>query len=189
MHAPLGMRWPNWADVVILTIILRMSYNGSVRGFLAEILNLTGAVSITAFTVNFAGPVTGWLQPQWWPAPTIAPLVGFWGLFLILVLGVHLIIKRVVQIIKWERLHWLIQGMGLLLGGLRGLWWSGFLLIVLAGSGVTWIQRSVEEHSLIGPSLLPASRAVLEQVADRFPCAQSRGSDFVPPLISHATHS
>ena len=186
MHTPLGIRWPNWVDVVILTIILRMGYNGSMRGFTTEILNLTGAVIITVFTVNFADLVTGWLQPQWWPLPTIAPLVGFWGLFLLLLLGVHLLIKRVAQVIKWERLHWLIQGVGLIFGGLRGLWWSGFLLIVLASSGVIWVRQAVEERSLIGPSLLPASRTVLEQVANRFPVAQPRGSDLVPPIRSDA---
>lgn len=187
MQTPLGMRWPNWVDVVILTIILRMSYNGSVGGFLTEILNLTGAVIITVFTVNFADRVAGWLQPQWWPHPAIAPLLGFWGLFLLLLLGVRLLIKRMVQVIRWERLHWLIQGLGLLLGGLRGLWWSGFLLIVLASSGMLWVRQAVEERSLIGPSLLPASRTILEQVADRFPGAQPHGDDLVPPVRSDTT--
>ena len=114
--------------------------------------------------------------------------MGFWGLFLLLLFGVHLLIKRVAQVIKWERLHWLIQGMGLMLGGLRGLWWSGFLLIVLASSGVIWVQQAVEERSLIGPSLLPVSRTILEQVGDRFPGgAQPHGGDLVPPIRSDAT--
>ena len=181
------MRWPNWIDVVILTLIVRMSYNGSARGFITALLNLTGAVVITVFTVNYAATVSGWLRPSWWPWPPAAELLGFWGLFLILTLVAHLVAKRVAQAIKWERLHWLIQGMGLLLGGLRGAWWSGFLLIVLASSGVTWLLRGVQEHSLIGPSLLPVSRAVLEQVADRFPGASSRGSDLVPPFKAGAT--
>ena len=193
MHEQLIMKWPNWFDVFVLTLIFRMGYNGSLRGFFTEILNMTGSVIITAFTVNYAGLVTGWLQPQWWPAPHFAELAGFWGFFLVLVVGVRLILKRVAQVIRWERIHWTIQGMGMLLGGLRGLWWSGFFAVVLASSGVTWLQQSVEEHSLIGPSLLPASRAILEQVADRFPGAQPHGTEPVPPIIpsdgTHATHS
>ena len=142
---------------------------------------------ITAFTVNYAGLVTGWLQPQWWQAPHFTELAGFGEFFLVLVVGARLIIKRVAQVIKWERLHWLIQGMGLMLGGLRGLWWSGFLLIVLASSGVISVRQAVEGRSLIGPSLLPVSRTVLEQVADRFPGAQPHGDDLVPPVRSDTT--
>ena len=189
MHTFHGMTWPNWVDMVILTLILRMAYNGSVHGFWREILNVTGAVSITALTVNYAGVVTGWLQPHWWWAPQLTDLVGFWGLFLMLVLGGHLIIDRAATLIKEERLHWALQGMGLFLGGLRGLWWSGFLLIVLASSGLNGLRQSVEERSLIGPQLLPVARASLEQVAERFPGAQPRGSDLVPSIGSDATHS
>ena len=193
MHEPFVMKWPNWIDVVALTLILRMGYNGSLRGFFTEILNLTASVSITAFTVNYAGLVTGWLQPQWWPAPHVTELAGFWGFFLVLVIGVRLLLKRVAQLIKWERIHWIIQGMGMLLGGLRGLWWSGFFVIVLASSGVTWLRQGVEERSLIGPALLSASRAILEDVAGRFPGAQPHGAELVPAIIqsdeTHATHS
>lgn len=185
VHA--AIQWPNWVDVVVLTIIIRMSYNGSVRGFFTEILNLTGAVVITVFTVNYATTVSGLLRPSWWPWPRAAELLGFWGLFFILVLVAHLVVKRVAHAIRWERLHWLVQGMGVLLGGLRGVWWSGFLLITLASSGIAWLRQGVQERSLIGPSLLPVSRAVLEQVADRFPGASSRGSDLVPPLKAEAT--
>ena len=81
----------------------------------------------------------------------------------------------------------------MLLGGLRGVWWSGIFIIVLASSGVTWLQQGVEERSLIGPLLLPASREMLEQVAGRFPGAQPHGTELVPPVIqsdeTHATHS
>ncbi len=99
-----------------------------------------------------------------------------------------MIVKRVAGVIKWERVHWLLQGMGLLLGGLRGLWWSGFLLIVLASSGFNGLRQSVEERSLIGPQLLPVARRSLEQVVERFPGALPRGSDLVP-LIKDATNS
>ena len=49
--------WPNWVDLIILILILRMSYNGFGRGLLMEMLQLAGAVAITCLSVNYWGLV------------------------------------------------------------------------------------------------------------------------------------
>ena len=104
------------------------------------------------------------------------------ALFLILIFAVHMIIRRVTNVIKWERLHWAIQGLGLMVGALRGLWWSGLILAVLTSSGVTYLQESVEKRSVLGPRLAQLARVQLEQVADRFPGASLRGPFLIPPM-------
>lgn len=174
--------WPNWIDLIVVTIILRTCYNGFGRGLLTELLNLVGVLVITLITVNYAGLVTAWLGPRSSLAPKLVAVLVFWGLFFMLVVVMHAILKRLTQIIKWERLHWSIQGVGLFLGGLRGLWWSGFILVVLSASGMGFFQESVEKKSVLGPRLLTIARTNLEQMADRFPGAQHRGKTFIPPL-------
>lgn len=174
--------WPNWVDLIVVTILLRTSYNGFGRGLLSEILSLAGAVCATIFTVNFSHLVTQRVSPWIWFGQTIAGFVIFMALFLILIFVVHVVMRRLTEVIKWERLHWAIQGLGLMVGALRGLWWSGVILAVLTSSGVTYLQESVEMRSVLGPRLAQLARVQLEQIADRFPGASLRGPVLIPPM-------
>jgi len=90
--------------------------------------------------------------------------------------------KRLTEVIKWERLHWAIQGLGLMLGALRGLWWSGMILVVLTASGITYLQESVEQRSVLGSHFAQVARESIQRIADRFPGASLRGPVLVPPL-------
>jgi uncharacterized membrane protein required for colicin V production len=147
-----------------------------------ELLSLAGAVSVTALTINYARLVTQTISPWIWFDMTVAGFLVFFGLFLMLVAGAHIVIKRLTDIIKWERLHWAIQGLGLMLGALRGLWWSGVIVVALTASGIIYLQESVEKRSVLGPHLVQVARQGIERVADRFPGASLRGPVLVPPL-------
>ncbi len=176
---------PNWIDLIVVTIFLRTCYSGFGRGFLVELLNLIGAISATALTLNYASVVTKWLRPWFWFNDIVATFLVFGGLFLILIFVVHLIIRRVTDVLKWERLHWAVQGLGLVLGSLRGLWWSGVIVVVLTSTGFSYLHESVEK-SLLGPRLLTMSRDGIERIADRFPGAEHRGTTLVPPIRPNA---
>jgi len=175
--------WPNWVDLLIVTVIFRACYTGFARGLLGEFFHCIGAVSVTCLTVNYAKFITAWLR-TWmtWADPTVSAFVIFWVFFLGLSLAVRVLLKFVTRFVKWERVHWLIQGVAIALGGLRGLWWAGFLTIVFVSSGFTYLQASVEERSVLGPRLLIVSREYLERTADLFPGAEHRNKTFVPPL-------
>ncbi len=175
--------WPNWVDLVIVTVIFRACYVGFARGLVAEFFQCIGAVCVTCLTVNYAKFLTAWLRP-WivWADPTIAAFVIFWLLFLALILLVRQLLKLLRAVVKWERVHWFIQGVAIVLGGLRGLWWAGFLMIVFVSSGFVYLQASVEERSVLGPRLLGISREYLERTANQFPGAVHRSKTFVPPL-------
>ena len=175
--------WPNWVDLIIVIILLRTCYNGYGRGVLAETFNLLGAVSATVVTINYWDLVAGWLRPWLWIEPTLANFLVFSGFFLMLIFLVHVILRRITELVKWERLHWVTQGLGLILGGLRGLWWSGVLLLILTASNVTYFQNSVEERSVLGPHLVELSRENLQRVVERFPGAPLKGREvFIPPM-------
>ena len=173
--------WPNWVDLIIVTLVLRACYNGFGRGILAELLSLIGAVSVTALTVNYTETVKGKLGSWLWFNPSVNAFLVFWGLFLILLFAVRLLLRRVTEVLKWERVSWLTQGIGMVLGGVRGVWWSGFIILALSSSGFSYLQESVEHRSLLGPRLLELSQANLERIADQFPGAQGRGETLIPP--------
>lgn len=173
-------------DLLVLIILVRTCYSGYDRGLLAEILHLAGLVTVTALTINFAGVATAWVHAMmpWHPAEL--PAIIFWVLFLTLLGVKQLLIKSVTGVMKWERLHWAIQGLGVVLGALRGVWWSGLLLLALAGSGFDYLKTSVEERSLLGGRLLPLTQPAIVAAADALPGADQRSTPLIPALYHPA---
>ena len=183
--------WPNWVDLIIVTAFWTACYNGFGRGFIAELCNLITAVAVTILTLNFSGLVTAALSP-WVPlSPPVTALAVFWGLFLTLWYAGRIIRKRISEVIKWERFNWFIQGAGLFLGGVRGLWWAGFVLLVLTSTGYDFMKESVEKKSVLAPRLLTAFQVSLEQIGDRFPGARLRTNTPVPAVrpLTHGSAS
>jgi uncharacterized membrane protein required for colicin V production len=173
---------PNWVDIIVLSIVLRACYNGLNRGLITELVNLAGALGVTAFTINYAGVATTWLTPWLLMPPAATRVVVFWGVFAGAWFGVRWVRRRIGQIIKWERFHWLIQGCGLLVGAIRGLWWAGFVLLAIVSTGYPGLQSSVEARSAAGPRLLRLFRASLDEVTNRFPGAGQRTGPLIPPV-------
>jgi uncharacterized membrane protein required for colicin V production len=149
---------------------------------LTEVINLAGVVSITAVAVNFWHPVAEWLRPWLAFDPAYAPGTAFWLIFLTVVFALRLLMARLGEVIKWERLHWTIQGLGLILGGLRGLWWAGLTMLILTSSGFVYLRESVESQSVLGPRLLAVAHEQIGSVTRRFPGAQFRGTVLIPAL-------
>jgi len=55
-------------------------------------------------------------------------------------------------------------------------------LLVLTASGVTYLQASVQERSVLGPRLVEFSRDYLQRVLERFPGAAPQGGLSIPPM-------
>lgn len=184
--------WPNWVDLIVIICVARGCYSGFAHGLVTEILTGIGAVAVTVLTVSSWSVVLGWLT-HWLPRlplPILAPAV-FWGVFLIVLVGMRILLRALVRLVKWERLHWLIQGSGLVLGGVRGLWWAGLIVLAFTTSGFAYLASSVQERSVLGPRLVRIFHAALETVVDRLPGAQERKSSAIPPVntMPHAPDS
>jgi uncharacterized membrane protein required for colicin V production len=154
---------------------------------LTELLNLIGAISVTALCVNYVSVVAEWVRP-WlaWIQPTLLTFIVFVILFLGLLFLVHRLLRLLSEFVKWERLYWVFEMLGLLLGCLRGLWWATLILLMFVSSGVDYLRLSVEERSVIGPRLLPKSREIFERVVDCYPGSQNQGKTLVPPMRAGA---
>ena len=151
-----------------------------------ELLRLIGAVAVTLVVVNYAGVVGGWLRPWWRIDAVLAAFLVFWGSFVIAMFVMNRLLGSAAQLITWEHSHWLTRGIGLLLGALRGLWWSGLILLALSSSGFFYLQESVEERSLVGPRLLAIAHDTLERLSDSFPGAHHRGPSLLPPVRQYS---
>lgn len=177
--------WPNWVDLIIVSLFLRAVYNAFGRGLLAELLSLAGAVTVTSLAINWWQPAANVLAPYLWVEPQLATFLIFFGIVLLGLLLVHITVRKVSEVIKWERLHWGIQGLGMIVGGLRGLWWAGFLCLIFAGSGFAYLRQSVEDESILGPRALLLAEEHVDRLADLFPGAGHQAQPLVPPIRSH----
>ena len=175
--------WPNWVDLIVVTLLIACSYNGFGRGILAELFNLLGAIATTCLTVNYWSLLAKWVPPFPWLGPDFTTLLIFAVLFVTVRFLVRLLVRLCCDVVKWERLHWFVQGLGLFFGGVRGAWWAGFLLVVLAGTEIPYLKASVEEQSIVGLRLVTIARSTIEQAANVFPGAGERRSLALVPSI------
>jgi len=161
--------WPNWVDLVVVTIFLRACYGGFGRGFLGECLLLLGLVTATAFACNWHTDLAQFVLPWWWGDPALLELMVYFGLFVGLLFAAHLLTRKITDFVQWGRLHWLLESLGILLGAVRGLWWGGIVLLTLLSLGIPYLSGSVLERSVLGPHLLELGRPVITSVVDRYP--------------------
>ena len=161
--------WPNWIDLVLVTILLRTCYSGYGRGFFAEALNLLGIVTATALACNYHEPLARMVSPWWRGDPAGLAFLLFLTLLLATLVLSHVAFRKLTDLIKWERVHWTTQWLGLAFGAIRGLWWSGLLLKICLAVGVPYLEQSVQERSRLVPYVMPISTQGIEWVVDAFP--------------------
>ena len=151
---------------------------------LTEAFNLVGVVLITAVAVNYARLVASFVIP-WivWPNVTVTTFIVFWALLLVLGLLMRAGLRAINKIVKWERVHWFLQGLGVAVGLVRGFWWASLVLLTLVASGVPYLESSAQERSMLGPQLLTPAYESYRWVTDRFPGAQYRWRTLAPPLV------
>ncbi|MEK7880173.1 MAG: CvpA family protein [candidate division NC10 bacterium] len=167
---------------MILIPLVRTCYSGLVRGVVAECLSVAGLVSAAALACNYHEPLATTLAPWWRLSFTLLDFLAFLGL---LTVGswvlVRLVARALSRLISWNATHWVLQGAGMLCGGIRGMWMAGLALALLLATGVPYLGQSIQERSVFGPRLLGLSQRSLEWVANRFPGGANR-TVLIPPL-------
>jgi len=162
---------PNWVDLVILILVIRGCYVGFEYGVVTALLQLLGAVSATALSINF-GPSFWALVKPWFPIKSsVGAFVVFWFSFAVFAFLISHLVRRIAGLMKWERLNVVLQGAGLICGSLRGWWWSAVLLVGLSSSSIPSLQESAEQRSLIGIQFMPGAREMLRQAIEFFPAS------------------
>ncbi|MBI4322671.1 MAG: CvpA family protein [Candidatus Omnitrophica bacterium] len=172
--------WPNWVDLILVTLLLRTCYTGFGRGVLVELLHLVGIVGATIFACVFHGSVSRALAS--WVTVVGPALLDFGSFLALLALGLAVFVqfgvRALAKSVTGNRLAWSVQGLGLLVGGVRGLWWAGLALLVFLATGGAYVARSIQERSVLSPPLLAVSRTTLAQLVSWTVGSRSEG-----PLI------
>lgn len=147
------------------------------------IVSLLAGVLFTALVITYQGLVLNAVQPWLRTDPTTSMFLIFWCLFLIVILVMFMALKLALRLFTWEKMNGLTQLLSLVVGLLRGSWWAGIFLLALSSSGVTYLQKSVEERSVTAPVIVPPVRAVLEQLDAVFPGGEMHPGALMPPLV------
>ena len=147
--------------------------------------HLLGVVGATVLACKFHGLLTGNIAP-WIPIvdPTVLDFLSFLALLFGAFLLIRVVVVRLATSLTWSRFHWTAQGLGLLLGAIRGLWWSGLVLLMLLATGLPYVTQSIEQRSVISPKLLTVAQQGFAQVVEWTP--GSRGHEvLIPSLHPH----
>ena len=176
-HATTGATF-NWVDLFAVTLVLKTCYTGWGRGVLSELLHVSGLVLASAIACNWYEPVARWVA-QWVAFdPAKLNFVLFLVLLFMLLLLFQIAIRLMGKLIQWERVHWAVQSLGLIVGGLRGIWLVGLCVLIFIATGLPPLVESVNERSLVGPSLVRLSMQYLQEAADWLP--HERRQELIP---------
>lgn len=149
---------------------------------LSEVVSLVGIVSATSLACNYAVSMANVIRPWWQFNPAVLDFTVF---VLVLLIGILTFVRflgrKLVDLIKWDSLSWLVQGLGLFLGCVRGLWCMGLALLMLVATNVIYFNNSIQDRSVLGPHLINVSKRAIEETANRFPGAINR-KELIPVI-------
>ena len=176
--------WPNWVDLIVVSLILTIAYRAFHRGLITGILNLLGVVFVTSSVIAYQPKLLevmeSWLKIE---SPTAEAMV-FWTSFLVAMTLLFLVLNLIARIYAWERLNTITQIFSLAVGLLRGAWWAGIVLLAFSSSGMEYLQKSTDERSVTAPLFLPPMRSMLERLVSVIPGGEPRPGSLIPPVAS-----
>jgi uncharacterized membrane protein required for colicin V production len=154
-----GIVWRfNWVDLLVLVIVGRAGYVGTLRGIWVEVLRLVRTVGAVVVAASATTYLVGWIEP-WAPgSPAVTELAVFIVLtaaaFALLMLVTRLIIRGVTQ----NASGLVNQGVGGALGLCTGLLYAGAAAWALHSLPVAYLRDSVATRSFSGAWVLQLFR-------------------------------
>jgi membrane protein required for colicin V production len=145
----------NWLDFVLLLILGLSAVGGIAKGFARLVIGLLATVAGFLCGLWFYGSAAGFILP-YVSHKGVANFIGFFLIFLGVVLLGALIGKLLGLLLKWAGLSWLNRLMGGVFGLLRGLVFAIALVLALLAFSPNPPPRSVI-NSRIAPYVIDAA--------------------------------
>ncbi len=174
-------KWPNWVDLIVLSLLARGCIVGFGRGVMAELLFFLGAVCVTLLACNGSIALFHWVAPWWHNDPELLQVVAFWLVFLVGLLVVYRILRQLAAAVLREGLHpWPTQLLGLIIGAARSAWWTTLLLLFLLSLNSEYLVASIQQRSLAAPHLIRLVEPQIRRVVEVFPGHPQSHSALIP---------
>lgn len=173
----------NWVDLVVLAAVVLSGLLALMRGLVREVLGV-GAWVLAALAASPAGAypyVQPWVRRQF-SDPTVADLVAFGGVFLIVLVTLWVVASSISTAVRGSALGGLDRTLGLVFGLARGalLLAVAYILVGLAIAPEQWPPPVLEARSL--PTIHRGAEWLAEQLPPRFRPAVAK-----PPAGRSAT--
>lgn len=181
----------NWVDILIVTIVLRISYVAFKDGLSHEIFPLIGSVCTAVISLHYYHNLAMFIYQNAIKLPI--RLLDFLS-FAILLVVVGLIFKFIRAIsdkiikVTWHPL--VEKAGGLIVGFMRASVVASIVLIVLSLVPLSYLQWSIRDRSLTGMHFLRIVPAVYSKVSGILPTfrvetAMAGGGDIVDKLTAY----
>jgi membrane protein required for colicin V production len=160
----------NWVDILIVTVVLRISYVAYKDGLSHEIFPLIGSVGTAVLSLHYYRNLSQYIYQNAVKLPM--RLLDFLS-FVILLIVIGLIFKllRVIsdKIIKvtWHPL--VEKAGGLIVGFARGSVVVSILLVILSLMPLSYLQWSIRDRSLMGMGFLRIVPGIYARVSGALP--------------------
>ena len=175
--------WPNWVDLVVLSLLARGCFFGFGRGVIAELLYFLGAVCVTVLACNGSIGLSHWVAPWWHNDPELLQAAAFWLVFLVGLLLVYRILRQLAAAVLREGLHpWPTQLLGLIIGAIRSAWWTVLLLLFLQSLNSDYLNASIQQRSLSAPHLTKFVEPHMRLVVEVFPGHPQSRNPLIPTM-------
>jgi membrane protein required for colicin V production len=79
----------DWVDALIILTLAAAFWGGFRNGLVRELVGLAAVVLAWIAAAAFANPAADWIATQWTLSPSVARVVAFWTVFLIVFVGVR----------------------------------------------------------------------------------------------------
>lgn len=133
-----------WADIIVIVIVCRCIYIGIKRGLGVEIFKLTGILVSIFACVHYYTRVGAFLsKPEIIPTD-LANFVSFILVFVVFLFFSRLIRDMFLMLIKFQPIAALDKWAGAFLGGIRGIFLSGMILLIFIVSPIGFLDRGAK---------------------------------------------
>ena len=144
----------NWLDIVLIAIIGISLIRGMQKGFARLGVGMVATILAVLFGAGFYGTAGAFILP-FVKRPGLAKFLGFFAVFLVVVIAGALVGSLLAKLFKWIGLSWFDRLMGGVLGFARGVLFCIVLLMAMIAFASSPPASVVE--SQIAPYLIEAS--------------------------------
>ncbi|MBI4335406.1 MAG: CvpA family protein [Candidatus Omnitrophica bacterium] len=163
----------NWIDLLVVILLLRSSYVGFTKGFGWELFRSIGYLS-TALAAIYYYEYISQLIGDYFPALyPFSNLLSFTGLYLAILFIFKFVNLLIEKIIKVETFSGIEKFGGLVLGFLRGTILTSLLLISLVFTPVPYFEKSIQERSYSGQTVIKVAPFLYKKISAVFPALAS----------------
>ena len=142
----------NWVDIILLTLLVRISYVSFKNGLLPEFFRLLGLLSAYVISLNNYTLLTDFLSAHFrWISRDSYIIFSFLFIFLVIAFSFILIARLARLLLRTgDEVSGVSRLIGLVLGSLRGLFIISLVYILLVNSPFTYLSQSAKDRSFIG---------------------------------------